>query len=58
MPQVDNVPDFDSFIHAKISLPKNAEVKQATTVLGQLTDVEGDPVGEYGSNQMLNTRIL
>ena len=57
MPQVDNIPDFDSFLHAEVLLPRNGEVKQATTVLGQSTDIKGDPIGEYDPNPMINTRV-
>ena len=29
IPQADNVPDFDAFVHAEVLLPKSGEVKQA-----------------------------
>ena len=57
MPQVENVPEFDSFIHAKVILPKNVEVKRAKTSLDQSTDVEGDSKWKYDLNPMLNTRV-
>ena len=55
MPQVDNIPDFDSFLHAEALLPTSGKVKQAATVLGQSTDIEGDPIGEYDPNPTNNT---
>ena len=57
MPQIDDVPDFDSFMHVEVLLPRNGEVKLVATVLGQATAVEGDPIGEYDPNPMLNTRV-
>ena len=57
IPQVDDVPDFDAYVHAEVLLPKNGEVMQAATVLGQSTDLDGNPIGEYDSNPMLNTRV-
>ena len=50
MPQADNVPDFDAFLHAKVLLPKSGEVKQAATVLGQSTDLRGEQIGQYDEN--------
>ena len=44
-------------MHAKVLLPRNGEVKQGATVLGQATDTEGDLIGEYDPNPMLNTRV-
>ena len=57
MPQVDSIPDFDSFLHAEVLLPRSGEVKQAATILGQSTDLTGDPIGEYSPNPMINTRV-
>ena len=58
MPQVDHLFDFDAFIDAEVLLPKNGEVKQAVIVLGQsFSNIEGDPIGEYDSNLMLNFRV-
>ena len=57
MTQVDDIPDFDTYVHAEVLLPKDGEVMQAAIVLVQSTNLEGDPIGEYDPNTTLKTRV-
>ena len=57
MPEVDSIPDFDAYVHAEVMLPNDEGVMQLATVLGQSTSTEGDPIGEYDDNPMINTRV-
>ena len=57
MPEVDSIPDFDAYVHAEVMLPNDEGVMQMANVLGQSTNNDGDPIGEYDDNPMLNTRV-
>ena len=57
MTQVDDIPDFDTYVHAEVLLPKDGEVMQAAIVLVQSTNLKGDPIGEYDPNTTLKSRV-
>ena len=57
MPEVDSYDDFDVYVGAEVLLSKNGKVMQATKVLGWSTDIEGNPIGTYDLNPMINTRV-
>ena len=38
-------------------LPNDEGISQLATVLGQSTNIDGEPIGEYDDNPMLNTRV-
>ena len=57
MPEVDTILDFDAYIQSEVMLPNSDGVMQAATVIGQSVDLEGNPIGEYDANPMLNTRV-
>ncbi len=57
MTQVDNIPDFNAYVHVEVLSPNDGEGMQAATVLGRSTNLEGNPIGEYDPNPMLNTRV-
>ena len=57
MPDADAVPDFDAYVHAEVVLPNDEGILQLASVLGQSTSIDGNPIGEYDDNPMLNTRV-
>ena len=57
MPEVDTILDFDAYIQSEVMLPNSKGVMQAATVIGQSVDIEGNPIGEYDENPMVNTRV-
>ena len=38
-------------------MPQNGDMMQAARVIGCSTDGEGNPIGQYDPNLMLNTRV-
>jgi len=57
IPDNDQYDDFDAYIHAEVLMPQNGDVMQAAKVIGRSTDGEGNPIGQYDPNPMLNTRV-
>ena len=57
MPDVDSYDDFDAHVGAEVLLPQNGKVMQAAKVLGRSTVIEGNPIGTYDPNPMINTRV-
>ena len=57
MPEADDIPDLDQYLNAEVLLPQDGEHLRAAQVVGRSTDLNGQPVGEYNSNPILNTRV-
>ena len=57
MLEVDSSDDSDTYIDVEVLLPQNGDVMQAAKVIGRSTDIEGNPIGSYDPNPMLNTRV-
>ena len=57
LPEADEIPDLDQFINAEVLLPQDGEHMRAAQVIGRATDMNAQPVGEYNSNPILNTRV-
>ena len=57
MPDADNIPDLDQYLHAEVLLPKDGKHMQAAQVIGRSTDDNGIPIGEYDANPILNSRV-
>ena len=57
MPEIDDIPDLDLYLNAEVLLPKDGKHMQSAQVVGRTTDSNGNPVGEYNANPILNTRV-
>ena len=57
MPEIDDIPDLDLYLNAEVLLPQDGKHMQSAQVLGRVTDSNGNPVGEYNANPILNTRV-
>ena len=57
MSEVDEILDLDLFLNAEVLLPQNGEYMQAATVIGRISDYDGNPVGTYNINPIVNTRV-
>ena len=57
IPDSDQYDDFDVYVHAEVLMPHIGDMMQAARVIGCLTDGEGNPVGQYDPNPMMNTRV-
>ena len=53
----DGYDDFDAHTNAEVLMPQNGDVLQAVRIIGCSTDGEGNPIGQYDPNPMLNTRV-
>ena len=56
-PEVDDIPDLDLYLNAEVLLPQDGEYMKAARVIGRATNNDGEPVGMYDSNPILNTRV-
>ena len=56
-PEVDDIPDLDLYLNAEVLLPQDGEYMRTARVIGRATDTDGDPVGTYDANPILNTRV-
>ena len=57
MSEVDEILDLDLFLNAEALLPQNGEYMQAAMVIGRITDYDGNPVGTYNINPIVNTQL-
>ena len=49
---------FNAYVNTEILMPQNWDVMQSACVIGCSTDEEGNPIGQYDPNPMLNTRVF
>ena len=57
LPEADTISDLDLYINAEVLLPKDGEHMQAARVIEQARDEDGDVIGDYNVNPILNTRV-
>ena len=57
MPEVDDVPDLDRYIGAEVLLPKEGASKQAEKIVSRVLNKDGNPVGAYNRDPLLDTRV-
>ena len=57
IPEADGFPDVHEYLNAEVVLPKNGEQMQAARVIGRASNSDGNPVGTYDKNHILNTRV-
>ena len=57
MPEVDDIPDLDLYLNAEVLLPQNDEHIRAAKVIGRSRDRDGNHIGTYDSNPILNSRV-
>ena len=57
MPEVDDIVEFDLYIHNEVLLPQNGEYMQAAKVISSARDSKGVPIGSYNVNPALNTKV-
>ena len=57
MPDVDEIPDYDKYVNADVLLPKDGEYLQSARVVRRMTGDQGNPVGRYHHNPLLDTRV-
>ena len=57
MPDVDTIPDLDQYLNAEVLLPKDGKHMQAAQVIGRSTDGNGNPIGQYDANPIMNSRV-
>ena len=55
--EADEFPDLDEYLNAEVVLPKDGEYMQAARVIGRATNSDGNPVGTYDKNPILNTQV-
>ena len=54
---VDQIPDFDQYLTAEVLLPQNGEYMQAAKVISRAKDGDGNVIGEYNRNPILDSRV-
>ena len=57
IPEMDDIPDLDLFMNSEVLLPQDGDHLRAGTVVGRIRDRDGNPVGDYNANPILNTRV-
>ena len=57
MPEADDLESLDLYLNAEVLLPLHGEHMQAATVIGCSKDVDGNQIGEYHTNPLLNTIV-
>ena len=55
--EINEVPDLDNLIGAKVMLPQNGVRMQSVKVIGRVTDDRDRPVGAYYLDSLLNSRL-
>ena len=53
----DGCDDFDAYVNTEVLMPQNGDVLHIERVVGRSTNGEGNPIGQYDPNSMLNTRV-
>ena len=53
----DDIPDLDQYLTAAVLLPQDGEYLKAAKVVQRVTDGNGDVIGKYNSNPILDTRV-
>ena len=54
---VDDIPDLDLYLAAEVLLPQNGERMQTARVISRSRDAEGNVIGKYNHNPILDTRV-
>ena len=54
---VDEIQYYDDYFNAEVMLPQDGEHVRAVRVIGQLKDKNGNVIGSYDPNPILNTKI-
>lgn len=57
IPEADDIPDLDHLIGTEVVLPQSGTTMQTGKVIGRLLDKDGNPVGNYNKDPLLNTRV-
>ena len=56
LPEQDEINDLDLYVGAEVLLPHGVNM-QAATVIGRARDGRGNPIGQYDSNPILDSRV-
>ena len=56
MPEADDFPDYDGYLHTEVTLP-HGEHMQCAKVIKRVVDETGNVVGSYNQNPILDTRV-
>mmetsp|Transcript_1849 Transcript_1849/g.3781 ORF Transcript_1849/g.3781 Transcript_1849/m.3781 type:complete len:250 (-) Transcript_1849:1930-2679(-) len=57
MSDADDFLDYDQYINVECQLPKDNETLSAAKIIGQALDEQGNVVGNYHANPVLDTRV-
>ena len=57
MPEIDDIPDYDKYVNAAVLLSKDGEYLQSARVVKRVTDENGNPIGNFHNNPLLDTRV-
>ena len=57
MPELDDIMDLDLFLNSEVLLPHNGEYIISANVIGRINDCEGNPVGTYNINPIVDTQV-
>ena len=57
MPEADDIPDYDRYVNSDVLLPHDGEYMQTARVIKRATDHLGNPMGEFHTNPVMDTRV-
>ena len=56
MPEADDISDYDLYLHAEVALPHGNQIQHGT-VIGRVKDKDGNVMGHYNPNPILDSRV-